>query len=415
MEKLSTKSNNIYYFILFGVLLCTVIFIFENINERFKMNDFKVYYHAAKSLTEGKQVYGLPFGLDTGYYKYSPFTLLLFVPYTVFSFEVARIFHFILLTVCTISAIILLYRIVDNYFFEVRAKWWLLCLMLISVLVHLFRELHLGNINMMLVLAISMAVYFSQNARPFAAGCLLGLVIVTKPYFLLLILPVIAYQKRKVLLALAMSMIAFLIAPALFIGVSENIQLHQNWVSSMLDHGSYLTSYNTIEYLIHSYVYAVEQGSLQLITIAFAGLLYAFFFWWSSKAAGKSDRPLQFRERSFIIGIFLLTAIIPNLVITDTEHFLLSLPLIVLLICFLYTKKNYLLTTGFVVLIFFYGGNSTDLLGKKLASQFNEAGVLGLSNLIIIGAVVILYIQESHKWRAKRLPHSVSNPALVNR
>lgn len=116
-----------------------------------------------------------------------------------------------------------------------------------------------------------------------------------------------------------------------------------------------------------------------------------------------------------MIGIFLLTAIIPNLVITDTEHFLLSLPLIVLLICFLYTKKNRLLTAGFVVLIFFYGGNSSDLIGKKLATQFDQLGVLGLSNLLLIAAVVFLYMKEGYKWRPERLPHTDKNTKLVNR
>lgn len=395
-------------------MLCTVIFIAENINGRLKMNDFKVYYYAAEALVQGKQVYGLPFGLDIGYYKYSPFTLLLFVPYTLFSFEVARIFHFVLLSVCTISSIVLLYKIIDNYFFEVRGKSGMLCLVLICVLNHLFRELHLGNINVLLVLGISFAAFFSLTSRLLPAGVLLGLIIVTKPYFLLLILPVIAYRKKRIFLALSVSVLLFLIIPSLFIGWQENLLLHQNWVKSMLDHGSYLTSYNTIEYLIHKYVYAVSPGSLQYYVIAFASLLYALFFWWSSKAARMSAVPEHFRKRAFIISIFLLTAIIPNLVITDTEHFLLSLPLIVLLICYLSNKKNYVLTAAFSVVIFLYGANSSDLIGKKLATQFDLFGVLGLSNLILIIAVVFLYFKESQHWRFKHLNKSVGNAAHVS-
>lgn len=401
-------------FILFGALLCTVIFIVENINGRLKMNDFKVYYSAAEALVQGEQVYGLPFGLDTGYYKYSPFTLLLFVPYTLFSFEVARVLHFILLSVCTISANILIYRILDNYFFEVQGKSGLLCLVLICILNHLFRELHLGNINVLLVLGVSMAAYFSLTSRPLPAGVLLGLIMVTKPYFLLLILPVIAYRKIRIFLALSVSILFFLVIPSLFIGWQENLLLHQNWVKSMLDHGSYLTSYNTIEYLIHRYIYAVNPGSLQYYVIAFAGLLYALFFWWSSKAEHNSAVPAHYSKRPFIIGIFLLTAIIPNLVITDTEHFLLSFPLIVLLICYLSNKKNYWLTAAFVVLIFFYGANSSDLIGKKLATQFDLLGVLGLSNLLIILAVVYLYLKESQYWRFRHPMEPVDNAKLAS-
>jgi len=203
MKELSIKSNNWYRFILFGALICATIFVAENVNGRFHLNDFKVYYYAAKALTQGKQVYQIPFGLDTGYYKYSPFTLLLFVPYTGFSFEVAGIFHFILLSVCTLTAIIFIYQLVTTYFFEGKSKSGPLFLIFICILLHVFRELHLGNINIILVLLISFAVYCSLKSKPFIAGCLLGLVIVTKPYFLLLILPLIAYRKIKILSALA--------------------------------------------------------------------------------------------------------------------------------------------------------------------------------------------------------------------
>jgi hypothetical protein len=73
-------------FIVFATVLFAAIFAIEKINERFWLNDFKVYYSAAQALISGEQVYGVPFGLDTGFYKYSPFVAMLFVPYTFFNY-----------------------------------------------------------------------------------------------------------------------------------------------------------------------------------------------------------------------------------------------------------------------------------------------------------------------------------------
>lgn len=408
MNKWSLRLNSINRFILFGALICCVIFIVENLNGRFNLNDFKVYYSAAEALVSGEKVYGLPFGLSTGYYKYSPFTLLLFVPYTVFSFEVSRIFHFLLLSICTISAIILLYRMVNQYLFKVNGKSVLLCLILVCIINHLFRELHLGNINIILVLLVSLGVLFTFTSRPFLAGLLFALVIVTKPYFLLLVLPLVAYRKVKVLMGIALSVVVFLLTPAVFFGIEKNWLLHQEWVKSMLDHSSYLASYNTVEALTNNYLFPVKQGSVQNYVIALAGVLYALFFWISNKASSTATNPSFYNQRSFIISIFLLMAIVPNLVITDTEHFLLSLPLITILACFLSNKMNYLLTAGFAILIFFYGGNSSDLIGKKLATQFDQWGVLGISNLVLVVAVVYLYIKEGRKWRTVALGEALA-------
>jgi len=377
-----------------GGLVCVAIFIFENINHRFFLHDFQVYYMAAKSFTQEKQVYNIAFGLETGYYKYSPITLLLFVPYTAVSFEVARIFHFILLTICTLSSVILLYQIIQTYFFKINGSSGLLFLMLIFILNHLFRELHLGNINIVLVLLVTLAVQFSISGKTLIAGCLLGLVILTKPYFLLLLLPLIAFRKIKILLVLGLSLFIFLIIPAIFIGLKENFLLHQAWIKSMSDHSTYLTSTNTIEYLISKYIYTVRPGSLQNFIILVVGLLYIFIFWQNSKATVLTLKSHDWQRQSFIFDMFILTAIIPNLVITDTEHFLLSLPLIIFLTCYLYTQKNYVLTLGFVVLILFYGGNSTDLIGKKLSLQLADLGLLGLSNLALVLIGIYIYVKQ---------------------
>jgi hypothetical protein len=89
---------------------------------------------------------------------------------------------------------------------------------------------------------------------------------------------------------------------------------------------------------------------------------------------------------------YLLIAVMPSLFKTDSQHFLLSLPLIIILLCFLSMKKNYLLIIGFVVLMCMYGANSSDLLGNILSAKLEASGILGISNLILIITTIYVYI-----------------------
>jgi hypothetical protein len=103
------------------------------------------------------------------------------------------------------------------------------------------------------------------------------------------------------------------------------------------------------------------------------------------------------------IEFFILVALIPNLVHTDTEHFMWTWPLIAFIIIELFKKKNTLFNSeGLAVIVLFtisfipYCLNSPDLVGKKLRFLFDEGGLLGIANLFIIAAAVLLVPTKSH-------------------
>ena len=184
-------------------------------------------------------------------------------------------------------------------------------------------------------------------------------------------------------------MIASFLIPVLAVGFWENILLHTEWVDSMLAHSHYLSSHHTIQSLLNYYS-GLQTGTRVtyiLMTVICTGSLFIFFLL-------KHPFTSQFL---FIAGYFCLLAIVPNIVVTDTEHFLLSLPLIVILLRYIAERKKTLLTTAFIILIFFYEGNSSDLLGKNLSGRFEEMGLLGISNLIIIASVLMLVFSTARK------------------
>jgi hypothetical protein len=394
-------ANNSWKFILYSGLIFIVIFCVENINHRFWLNDFRVYYLAAKALIGGEQVYGISFGLGTGFFKYSLMTLLLFTPYTIVPIQVANIIHFFISASCAIASFLVLEQIILDHLFVPRTKRTHLLLMVVffCILNHLFREVHLGNINMIIVLLLSIALSLVLKSKSITAGFLLALVIITKPYFIFFcFLPLLLHRKMKTILFVIIFLLIFFVVPFVFVGFSKNISLHKEWLSAMFEHSNYLNSNHTIVSLIRFYFYPAIPYKITFYLIVFVGLLYIIYFWLNNQADNMNNNVSLMKNKSFIIQYFLLIAIVPNLLITDTEHFLFSLPLITILVFFLSTSKNYILVGCFVLLTFFYGGNLSDLLGKEISHQFENHGLLGLSNLIIILLVIYIYSKNKNKW-----------------
>ena len=119
------------FFIVFVALACLAIFVFENINHRFWLNDFKVYYGGATALLNGEQVYGVLYSLGSGYYKYSPFTALLAIPFCLFNFNTAAIFQFFILS---FSIILLFFEYLTRFCYQNDTENPKLTLALISQL-----------------------------------------------------------------------------------------------------------------------------------------------------------------------------------------------------------------------------------------------------------------------------------------
>ena len=114
------KKNKVFYW--FTLCLFAVIILLEIKNGRFEMSDFKVYYLAGKAFFDGNPIYGVHFGLTSGYYKYSPVFILLFSPYLIFGYKTACIIHGLMLSLATILSIVTIKNILQNTIFYKEIK-----------------------------------------------------------------------------------------------------------------------------------------------------------------------------------------------------------------------------------------------------------------------------------------------------
>ena len=85
-------------FVIITFLLCLGYYILETINGRAQMADFRVYYDAANAFLHNTQLYGKSFGVSSGFYKYSPFACIPFIPLAVFPYAVASVIYYLLVT-----------------------------------------------------------------------------------------------------------------------------------------------------------------------------------------------------------------------------------------------------------------------------------------------------------------------------
>ena len=87
----------------------------------------------------------------------------------------------------------------------------------------------------------------------------------------------------------------------------------------------------------------------------------------------------------------------PGLFRTDTQHFLLAFPLVLILIGYANIRKNKWVIAAIGILLFFYGGNSSEIVGKYFSTVLDNLGILGISNLLILAGVLLVYLLSIQK------------------
>ncbi len=382
-------------FSVFVVVICILNITLNMVNGRFWMSDFKVYYMAAKMLVSGGQVYLQSFGVSSGIYKYSPVILVFFLPYTLFSYQVAAILHFFILSFCFWYSYILIRRLMVTWFFTdpLKKEGLLLSAAFAFCLIHLVRELYLGNINIVLLLLCLIALVKILAKKDLQAGLILAIVFLAKPFFLLLLIPLVVRMKTRVIGSIILFIFAGLIIPFIFPGPYRSITLYHDWIKTMRIHEQGFPGMNSIDYMLRHFLYPGLSEWASVLVIFFCGILLATFIFLNKRREQRNGNAEKDASAGLSFEWFLILALLPDLVKTDSEHFLATGPLVTFLIYFIAVRRSYVLIPVLAILFFFFGANSTDLLGKDLSDRLFTMGLLGLSNLALIILSIFLFLK----------------------
>jgi len=354
------------------------------VNGRFWASDFRVYWSAAHGLLHDGPVYGVAFGEHTGFFKYAPVVALAFAPAALLPYSIAAVLHVLISGLLLIPILCTLERILMRHFLGLHAPRILLrqVLVLLCIAVLLARELHLGNINLWLVLGMVMATEALLDEHDALAGFLFGALWLLKPYLAFTVIPLVIHGRWRVLQRAALTIAAGLALPLFVLGPHEWYALHGAWIGAMAAHGGYLTSPDTFAHLLGHWV-SPDLMRHPRVTIIVYGALLAAFCWWQHR-----KRLDDGRERTF--QLWLAFASVPHLVITDQEHFLFSLPLIAYVLARLFAARRTAATLLFASAMALYATRSSDLWGSALEARMVAAGALGMGNLLLILTAIMI-------------------------
>jgi hypothetical protein len=365
------------------VLLVVLALLMDVVNGRFWVSDFRVYWGAADALLHGTSVYGVAFGEDTGFFKYAPIVAIAFLPAALLPFQLAAVIHVLFIGMALVLCQVALERVLMRYVFGTYAPRIALrgILGLVIIAVLLARELHLGNINLWLVLGAVLATEALLNDAPGRAGLLLGALWFVKPYLLLMAVPVVVFGQWRALWYAVLVMLAGLFAPILVLGHATTHALTHAWFEAMAAHGSYLQSPDTLAAMVSHW----SSGRWHLnngVVIVVVGVTL-FLVSMGIRRSASVERPA-----AFALMLWIALALVPNLVITDQEHFLFSLPLIAFLMAKLFRRTSLIALSLFLVGTFLCALRSSDLWGNDLEAWWTAQGALGIGNLLLICATL---------------------------
>ena len=371
MKGLKEFFRHNYIWIIFLVLVSAGSLSAELINGRMEMPDLEVYYRAADRLTDGGELYRSveedPW--EHYVYKYAPPAAMLFIPFLPLGLGLSKFVYWALLT---FILGFVLYRSRLEFIKEPwsNASISSLILGIIIVGTHFFRELHLGQVNLLLLGMYMFALALLIRNKPIGFGLLIALSIFIKPFGLIFLpLLLIMGRFRELLYFTGFTIIMILVPMLFYAEPGAYFGLYTSWYHELsLELGSKQELMSAGNHTIFSVLArhtpigyfplgGITRNIYQAVVMLMLGLLFlrAYF-----------RRPVPNRaSRLYIV----LIAIIPLLAFTSYNAFIFTLPLLIYLLC-----KFRELNIFFKIVLFLsctlIGGNIYDLVGRDLFDFF---------------------------------------------
>lgn len=400
---LKEKEAGVYFLL----ALCTVFLLAEIINHRFWLSDLEVYYRTAGRLWEGKNLYRY---VEDGHYvfKYSPVSAAFFIPLLLLPFSLAKIVYWLFLSFIIAKIFRNSLRCASSDFIDPIDKTRFnstLIFLAILFAVHYLRELHLGQVNFLLLACYVWSAVLLENNKPISYGFLIAATLFLKPFGLIFIPWLILNKKFRetgwiitALAVLALIPLIFYRDFSLFTGQ------YQAWMNELKielanKQSLFKPANHTIFSVIARYTplgYLIEEGSssqriYQLIVLALTALLTALYI--------RKEIPACRVPVAAFYDLAFLTALIPLLSFTSENAFLFTLPAAVIVFSNWHTlpRLHKMLAVAGLLLI---GGNFSELTGKKLSQWLDNWSVLTPGTLLML--FLLFYIRNSFIHSGKR-------------
>ena len=352
------------------------------------MVDFRVDYKAGQRLWRGETLYRV----DDGHfrYKYAPAAAVLEAPFSRLPLEIAKFVFYMVLAACIVGIFATSYTFlpaaerslsIPVFTFLILAKY-------------LFRELYLGQINVIITLLLLLMIRclnagVQEHARPQGvyAGGLWAVATILKPHALIFLPYLMVRQQGWALLSGLCGLALAFWVPVPIYGFAGNIARHQEWLATLSQSTPELLSHHDIISIINLWIKWTGQPqlafwlSLVVIACLAAGVLMLIF------KTGHVDQPMVLE------GAVLLT-LIPLITPLGWYNMLLMSVLGIMLVLHHYPVWSRFWRMGLVANLCIIALSIYDLMGNAFYHWFMEQAILTLSMLFLVGYLASLRWQH---------------------
>jgi hypothetical protein len=210
-------------FAIAGALVGSAVWIFLA-KAQPRMPDFEVYWRAGVRAAAAEPLYR---PADADYQlKYFPAFAIIAIPLGLLPLGAAKVLWFTLSAAALAALLPLSVALLPS---RRKPAWLLIAALCVGLGKYYVEDLVLGQINTLVAFVAACAILAFRRGREAAAGSLVALAIVLKPYALILAPWVVARLRVRAVVALFIALTAAAALPVVVYGVDGAIELHREW------------------------------------------------------------------------------------------------------------------------------------------------------------------------------------------
>lgn len=338
---------------------------------RFHQDDFRAYRMASGAFVAGQPLYFVTGPESPFLYRYAPPVALAFAPFRLVPAPVAAFAWYAIDALLVVALWRLLRRLG-----VLRPAWAVLFFTAVGVTLE--RELGVGNVNLLNLVACLAAIGWLERGGSARAGALLAWATLAKPPNALLLLP-LARRRPALLLPWAACTLVLLALPLPFYGVAGTLALYGAFVRSLADfqqlYGDTFKYHATTAGLLERAGALAGLHAVPRLAFQALGLLAALA---ALAAAERRARPTR-------VPLLVAMALVPLSATADANVFVFAAPLVWWLLRARQGARWPLWANAWLAgALVLFGGNWHDLWGRTLSVRFADLGLHGLGTWLLI-------------------------------
>jgi len=361
-------------------------------------DDLEVYYQAAQRMVSGEEIYNIAIDND-GHrhfiYKYSPTALFLFLPFLLIPYQIAKVVYWIGLTVLIAVCLKKFFKLIIQEMPEnTKIHTNIILFALLTILIHIDTELHLGQINIWLLALYIFTIESMLSGKNGLVGLFLAISIFIKPFGLIFIPFLILKRKYKSLMYFVLFFIMLFALPIIFYpSIDSFLALQKAWFHELAvelgrkqdlfadaNHTifSVLARFTPLKFVLINETF---QRIYQIVVLLLLGIAFLVF-----------DR----KNKSELASVSVLIIFMPLFAFTSKNAFLFAMPLAMYLLAF-FKKQNLIYKILVVAGCMLVGGNIYELYGPEYSMLYTELSLYSIGSICLLIAVFLLKSIEPNK------------------